>query len=251
MRSHAMRAFAMAGAGISASLASSLSACESSPATGGAPPVHAFPSSGAPTTFSPVVDLLTSKRGSQLMCTALSGAGGLEKYEASLSDCKRRLIVSARWGKHAVGHPGIVHGGATAALVDETCGALFLSSGLGSGFTANLNVGGCLGLSCDGALRSPPRDARSHATRPSARSHTDYKAPLPAGTDFRVVAWVEEVSTGKGGSTKVWVASRVESDTPNPKVFAQARALFVVKKMPLTWTLWSFFQNPRLAFLNK
>ena len=47
----------------------------------------------------------------------------------------------ARLGTRAVcGHPTIIHGGALAAIFDDSFGALFFASRIGNGFTANLSV---------------------------------------------------------------------------------------------------------------
>jgi hypothetical protein len=78
-------------------------------------------------------------------------------------------------------------------------GTLFLSAGQGSGFTANLNV--------------------------------DYRAPVPAGAELRIICSVEKTEvSARSGARKVWLNARMESaEGSPPRLFAQARALFIVK----------------------
>ena len=44
------------------------------------------------------------------------------------------------FGNDAVGHPGVVHGGAISMALDESCGFAFFALGRGVGFTAYLHV---------------------------------------------------------------------------------------------------------------
>lgn len=98
------------------------------------------------------------------------------------------------------GHSGIVHGGFTSAVLDETTGGLVYemkkAGKLGSGpaFTARLEV--------------------------------DYKAPVPAGTDVCCIATVEKVE-----GRKIWTMAELR-DSPGGKLFATGRALYVTARQP-------------------
>lgn len=129
--------------------------------------------------------------GKHFIGTLLRKPGGVEVHEQWLNPESRELLVQVRLGDSAVGHPGIVHGGATATILDNAFGMLFFSCNLGTGFTANLNL--------------------------------DYRAPLPAGTD--VVAHLSVV--GIQGS-KVHMRA-VLFDPATGTVHAQARCLFIAK----------------------
>lgn len=133
-----------------------------------------------------------------LLHGGLKGAGRLERYDLSLSDESPPTLEGlARLGDRACGHPLFLHGGVIAALLDDCMGMLFLSLGKGTGFTANLSV--------------------------------DYRAPIPHGTELRVTAALERTEVSqKSGATKVFLKAEVRgADTQ--KLYAEGRALFVVK----------------------
>lgn len=133
-----------------------------------------------------------------LLHGGLRGAGRLERYELSLSDeSPPRLLAAARLGDKSCGHPLFLHGGVIAALLDDSMGMLFLSLGKGTGFTANLSV--------------------------------DYRSPIPHGTELHVTAFLERTEVSqKSGSTKVFLRAEVRGAATG-KLFAEGRALFVVK----------------------
>ena len=133
-----------------------------------------------------------------LLHGALKGAGRVERYELSLSDeSPPRLLAAARLGDKCCGHPLFLHGGVIAALLDDCMGMLFLSLGKGTGFTANLSV--------------------------------DYRNPIPHGTELHVTAALERTEVSqKSGATKVFLRAEVRG-AASKKLYAEGRALFVVK----------------------
>jgi acyl-coenzyme A thioesterase PaaI-like protein len=148
-----------------------------------------------------------------LLHGALAGEHMLERYELSLSSDRQQLRGAVCLGKRACGHPAFLHGGVIAAVLDDCMGVLFLSSGNGTGFTANLNV--------------------------------NYRRPIPAGTPLLVDCAVLRVETGKGGARKVHLSARLLGSgggagqaaaldplPASPTVYAEATALFVVKTVP-------------------
>ena len=135
---------------------------------------------------------------------ALKGPRRLERYSLALTaETPPRLIAEARFGDQACGHPRFLHGGAIALLFDDAMGALFLSLGKGTGFTANLSV--------------------------------DYRAPVPHGTELRVTAAVARTEVSqRSGALKVYLTARLEGAAAaraggEPQLYAEATALFVVK----------------------
>ncbi len=129
--------------------------------------------------------------GKHFIGTLLRKPGGVEVHEQWLNPDTRELLVKVRLGESAVGHPGIVHGGATATILNNAFGMLFFSCNLGTGFTANLNI--------------------------------DYRAPLPAGTDVMAHLTVDGVHGSK-------VHMRAVFFNPDKgTVYAQARCLFIAK----------------------
>jgi 3'-phosphoadenosine 5'-phosphosulfate synthase len=137
-----------------------------------------------------------------LLHSSLSGPEKLEHYSLSISQDKRELRGELRLGSKVCGHPAFIHGGAIASVCDDAMGMLFLSSGHGSGFTANLNV--------------------------------NYRKPIPAGTNLAVVCSVDRVEVGgKSGAKKVFLSARIEGGGEGgslaPTLFAEATSLFVVK----------------------
>lgn len=98
-------------------------------------------------------------------------------------------------GKEVCGYPSTVHGGLTAAIVDETLGGLY---------TALLTSGG-LGLRMPGL---------------TARLELDYKKRIAAPAVIHVSTEVESVEP-----RKVWMRAAVRDGDGN--TYATARALFV------------------------
>lgn len=145
------------------------------------------------------IDLSSHVLDHHFLHTALAGEDKLEEYKLSISKDRQRLRAIARLGRAACGHPHIIHGGAIASLLDDAMGSLFLSTGLGTGFTANLNV--------------------------------DYRRPLPAGTDVEIQCSVDRVEEGSKGSKKVYIKAIV-LNAESRAVHTEAVALFVVKPLP-------------------
>ena len=169
--------------------------------------------------FTPI-DLSRYALSHHLLHEALAGAEKLEKYELSLSADRQVLRAAVRLGSKACGHPRFIHGGAIASVFDDAMGTLFLSAGKGTGFTANLTV--------------------------------DYRAPIPAGAELRVTCAVErsEVSA-RSGARKVWLTSRMEAaDGSPPRLYAQARALFIVKDVNARFVVTEVIERLTLATKN-
>ncbi|KAK2871826.1 hypothetical protein FQN49_002786 [Arthroderma sp. PD_2] len=100
-------------------------------------------------------------------------------------------------GSDVCGHPGIVHGGLLATLLDEGLArCCFAALPNKVGVTANLNI--------------------------------DYRSPAPAGSFF-----VMRAKTTKVEGRKAWVEGWIESlpdDGTEPKKFVEAKALFIEPK---------------------
>ncbi len=188
-------------------LASGLAAADPQPLPPAQPPpAQALPPQPLALTR---LDFARSSMAHHLLHGALAGADMLERYELSLSSDRQRLRGEVCLGKRACGHPAFLHGGAIASVLDDCMGVLFLSSGNGTGFTANLNV--------------------------------NYRRPIPAGTPLLVDCAVLRVEVGKSGARKVHLSARLlggggglalDPLPAAPTVYAEATALFVVKSVP-------------------
>ena len=156
------------------------------------------PSPPSAPTYTPLTAPPNHSLEHHLLHGALKGAGRVERYELSLSDeTPPRLLAAARLGDKSCGHPLFLHGGVIAALLDDCMGMLFLSLGKGTGFTANLSV--------------------------------DYRNPIPHGTELHVTAALERTEVSqKSGATKVYLRAEVRGAS-SKKLYAEGRALFVVK----------------------
>ena len=129
----------------------------------------------------------------------------LEQYDLMLAPDGRSMRVLAVLGARACGHPSTVHGGALAAVLDDAFGTLFLHSGAGAGFTANLSV--------------------------------DYVKPVPAGARLEIAVRVVRTEPSKSGrSDKVYMEAvvaerRADAEGSAPgAVYARSTALFVAKR---------------------
>lgn len=101
-----------------------------------------------------IVDLEGYKRIDELMMQFLSkdhiaknavhgtlcGNSLIEVYEIYFNKQKEELLCLVHFGTELNGHPGIVHGGITATVFDNSFGWLFMASKLPVAFTASLNV---------------------------------------------------------------------------------------------------------------
>jgi acyl-coenzyme A thioesterase PaaI-like protein len=112
-------------------------------------------------------------------------------------DEKRRLFHSVvLLGRDVAGYPSTLHGGATAAFVDETLGGLYTS----------LLAGGKLGATLPGLTK---------------RLEVDYKRTAPTGGALHITAEVESVEP-----RKVWMRASVKDGATGAE-YATGRALFV------------------------
>lgn len=111
---------------------------------------------------------------------------------------KRQFHTMVALGADVAGHPRIVHGGFTSALIDETTGGLVFelkkagALGPGPAFTAHLEV--------------------------------DFKKPLPVSIPTICTAWVDSIE-----GRKVWVQAAM-LDKPGGTVFATGKALYVTPR---------------------
>jgi hypothetical protein len=125
-------------------------------------------------------------------------AGGAWTGSCARSDAATREGVFAEIAaEHARSVAALLAIKRHAALLDDAMGMLFLSLGKGTGFTANLSV--------------------------------DYRSPIPHGTELHVAAFLDRTEVSqKSGATKVYLRAEVRGAASN-KLFAEGRALFVVK----------------------
>lgn len=129
---------------------------------------------------------------------ALLGANKIAVPPYSWNDAEGREMVAVMYvGEDLCGHPGIVHGGLLATVLDEG-----------------------LGRCC---FKSLP-----HSIAVTANLKIDYRKPTPAGS-FLVL----RAQTTKVEGRKAWVKGHLESlaaPGETPTVFAEAEGLFVSPK---------------------
>jgi acyl-coenzyme A thioesterase PaaI-like protein len=123
----------------------------------------------------------------------------IREFRCFFDPSARRFHSVVALGKEVCGYPSTVHGGLTAAIVDETLGGLY---------TALLASGG-LGLRLPGL---------------TARLEVDYKRRLSAPSVIHVATEVESVEP-----RKVWMKATVTDG--GDTVYATARALFVAPNL--------------------
>lgn len=70
----------------------------------------------------------------------VAGPGKVEAYEIYQKNNSNELYCLVKFGKSLNGHPGIVHGGITSLVFDNTFGWLFLALKIKPAFTANLVI---------------------------------------------------------------------------------------------------------------
>lgn len=70
----------------------------------------------------------------------LRGDGKVEIYEIYKKKDANEIKCIIQFGEALNGHKGIVHGGVSSLVIDNTFGWLFMSCNLPSAFTANLNI---------------------------------------------------------------------------------------------------------------
>jgi acyl-coenzyme A thioesterase PaaI-like protein len=133
-----------------------------------------------------------------LTAGVLHGANKLVVPPYTWRDGEGRKLVSVFFaGKHLCGHPGIVHGGLLATILDE-------------------GLGGCC------------FDAVPHKIAVTAKLEVNYRSPARAGNFYVVRA-----QTVKVEGRKAWVEGRIETlefDDRRPSLIAEASALFVSPK---------------------
>ncbi|KAG5932562.1 hypothetical protein E4U53_001264 [Claviceps sorghi] len=137
-------------------------------------------------------------RARSLTGSALAGPGKVPVPAYAWTESGGRSLVSVVFvGEDLCGHPGLVHGGFLATMLDEG-----------------------LARCCFGAL--------PHNIGVTANLNIDYRKPTPAGTYL-----VLRAETTKVDGRKAWVKGRIESlpgPGETPVVYAEATALFVSPK---------------------
>lgn len=147
------------------------------------------------------VDMPPALRAYNLTAGTLYGAGMLEVPPLAftyLSEGLPSVVQVMYLGSALCGHPGIVHGGMLATILDEGLArACFPAFPSNTGVTASLKI--------------------------------DYKAPCPAGSFIVLKAWTTKV---KG--RKAWCKGQIELLTEDDEVqgvlLAEAEGLFVEPK---------------------
>eukprot|EP00891_Asterochloris_glomerata_P007240 jgi/Astpho2/7240/Aster-01548 len=134
--------------------------------------------------------------GQDHMFSAMLRQGALRDMLCFYDSQKRKFHTVLQLGREVCGFPRIVHGGLTAAIMDETFGFLLFALKehkqlpfWGPAYTAHLAV--------------------------------DYKAKINAGSTILCTCSVESME-----GRKVWMQATI-SDGPTGKIYAKARALFV------------------------
>lgn len=111
---------------------------------------------------------------------------------------EKQFHAVVQLGREVCGYPSTVHGGLTAAIIDETLGGLMVS----------LWRGGTLGLSLPAV---------------TARLEVDYCKTVPQNSLILCSAQVESIE-----GRKLWLKASVTDGQQNGTTYATARALFVV-----------------------
>ena len=148
----------------------------------------------------PHLKLPASQRAHNLTGGLLQGSGMLTVPPLAFADAEgRRYTQVLHIGTDLCGHPGIVHGGLLATLLDEALGRCCFAALPGNvGVTANLNI--------------------------------NYRAPLKAGSYVVITT-----TTTKTEGRKAWVEGRIEtlvdeSEGEKPVLIVEGDALFVSPK---------------------
>ncbi|KAF4123313.1 Thioesterase superfamily [Geosmithia morbida] len=146
----------------------------------------------------PHMKMPSEYRSRSLTGGALLGAGKVSVPPYAWNDAEgREMVAVLHVGEDLCGHPGIVHGGFLATILDEGLGrCTFKALPHNIAVTANLNI--------------------------------NYRKPTPAGT-FLVL----RAETTKVEGRKAWVKGRLEqlsAPGETPVVFAEAEGLFVSPK---------------------
>jgi len=93
------------------------------------------------------------RRGKNIVHHTLRGEGLLEEYEIYVSNDQQEMVAVCYIGKDMCGYPGAVHGGVSAALIDNTAGWHYLVLGEKKpGVTAFLNLNYRTRIKADSAV---------------------------------------------------------------------------------------------------
>lgn len=139
-----------------------------------------------------------SKLPADHMFTAFLKVGLINDMLCLYSSESQNFHTIVTLGSNVCGHPKIVHGGLTSAIIDETLGGLNYVLkregviGSGPSFTVHLEV--------------------------------DYKRPIPSESTVICTAGLTSIE-----GRKAWVHATVQ-DRPGGEVFATGKALFVIPK---------------------
>lgn len=100
------------------------------------------------------------------------------------------VIVTCKMGNKISGHPGIVHGGSTAALLDNSFGYGFFATNVGNGFTANLNI--------------------------------NYRAPISCGSSILLTCRATKIE-----GRKVYLSAEIRDQHDHNKLYVESTCLFI------------------------
>lgn len=125
----------------------------------------------------------------------------IKEFRCFYEQQHKRFHSVVQLGKDVCGYPQTVHGGLTAAIIDETFGGL----------------GICMWKSGALGVRLPAY---------TARLEVDYKKKIPAGSLVLCTTEIEKVD-----GRKVWMRASV-TDGKGANTYASARALFVAPRTP-------------------
>jgi acyl-coenzyme A thioesterase PaaI-like protein len=120
-----------------------------------------------------------------------------EEDEDRLSNHNTAVRAMVRFGGKLNGHPGIVHGGILALLIDDILGFGFVAANVKMAVTANLNI--------------------------------DYRAPVPAGTTIVVDAVLDEQRRNDAPRKLYWNVTVTDATDPS-LVYCHATSLFIIPR---------------------
>lgn len=130
---------------------------------------------------------------------AMCRVGMVEGIQCYYNQSKREFHAIVKLGRDVCGYPSTVHGGLTAAIIDETLGGLMLS----------VWKSGVIGL----------------LPAVTARLEVDYCKKVPQNSSVLCSTKVELID-----GRKLWMTAEVR-DKPNGTVYATARGLFVAPRI--------------------
>mmetsp|Transcript_32245 Transcript_32245/g.71351 ORF Transcript_32245/g.71351 Transcript_32245/m.71351 type:complete len:278 (+) Transcript_32245:89-922(+) len=133
-------------------------------------------------------------------------SGQIQEFRCFYDYATKQFHSVVQLGKDVCGFPQTVHGGLTAAIVDETFGGL----------------GVCLWKSGALGMRPPAY---------TARLEVDYKKKIPAGSLILCTTHLEKVE-----DRKIWMTAEVSNG--DGVVYATGKALFVAPKLQNVFFGW-------------